>query len=260
MVTKIYQHPAFPQPDHPHAGLWRYLDIDKFRWLVTERRLFMPAAEHLGDPFEGTTPQGELDWWRDLAIRADSEDQRTVIEANRLKISQFARGFKAHYYVSCWHMNQHENDAMWKLYTRGPSSVAIRTTFSTLRAHLPSYVEIGKVRYIDYATERLPTLNMFQYITHKRIQLSFEQEVRAVAFGLLPDDLGGVELCANLFTKENDTTFTVYAPPIELSCFIHGVVLHPQATPDFAAEITGLCAAHSLPEPVQSAMTRGPVF
>jgi hypothetical protein len=260
MTAEIYQHPAFPPPDDPHAVLWRYLDIDKFTWLVTERRLFMPAAERLGDPFEGTTPQGELDWWRDLAMKADSDEQRKIIEANRLKLCEFARGFKGHYYVSCWHRNQHENDAMWKAYTRGPCSVAIRTTFAVLRASLPSYVDIGMVRYLDYTTGRLPTLNMFEYITHKRIQLSFEQEVRAVALGLLPDQLGGAELRTHLLEKEGDPAFRVYAPPIDLAGLIQGVVFHPQAAPEFIAEVTALCNGHSLPSPAHSEMNREPVF
>jgi hypothetical protein len=260
MTTETYQHPAFPQPDDPLAVLWRYLDFDKFTWLVTERRLLMPAAERLGDKFEGTTPQGELDWWSDLAAKADSEEHRQVIEANRITLSQFARGFKGHYYVSCWHMNQHENDAMWKAYTHGFRSIAIRTTFAALRACLPPYVDIGMVRYLDYATGRLPTLNLFQYITHKRIQLSFEQEIRAVAFGPMPDELGGTEFRAHLFVKDNDPNFRVYAPPIDIARLIQGVVVHPQATPEFIAEVTALCADHFLPPPVHSEMSREPVF
>ena len=201
-----------------------------------------------------------LDWWRDLAAKADSEEHRQIIGANRAKLSAFAKGFKGHYYVSCWHMNQHENDAMWKAYTRDTRSVAIRTTFAALRACLPSYVDIGMVRYLDYTTDRLPTLNMFQYITHKRIQLSFEQEIRAVAFGLLPDQLGGTEFRAHLFEKDGDPGFKAYAPPVDLACLIQGVVLHPKATPDFVAEITALCADHSLPSPLNSEMSREPVF
>jgi hypothetical protein len=94
MTPETYQHPAFPQPDDPQAVLWRYLDFEKFAWFVTERRLFMPAAERLGDPFEGSTPQGELDWWRDLVAQTDSEEHRRAIEANRTRLSQFAKRFK----------------------------------------------------------------------------------------------------------------------------------------------------------------------
>jgi hypothetical protein len=157
-------------------------------------------------------------------------------------------------------MNQHENDAMWKAYTSGPRSVAIRTTFATLRACLPHYVDIGMVRYLDYVTGRLPTLNMFQYITHKRVQLSFEQEIRAIAFGLLADELGGTELRTHIFSKEGDPDFRVYAPPIDLARLIQAIDLNPQAAPDFVADITTLCADHSLPSPVQSEMKVAPVF
>jgi hypothetical protein len=114
MTNNDYQHPAFPQPADPGAVLWRYMSIDKFKWLVSERRLFMPVATKLGDPFEGTTPQGELDWWRGEAERATSKEQREIIEQNRVKLSAFAKAFQGHYYVSCWHMNRYENDAMWK--------------------------------------------------------------------------------------------------------------------------------------------------
>jgi hypothetical protein len=116
------------------------------------------------------------------------------------------------------------------------------------------------VRYLDYATGRLPTLNMFEYITHKRVQFSYEQEIRAVAYALLMDELGGAELRTHLFTKDGDPSFKIYAPPINPADLIRGIVLHPQATPGFAAEITGLCARHSLPAPVRSEMTRAPVF
>jgi hypothetical protein len=109
-------------------------------------------------------------------------------------------------------------------------------------------------------TGRLPTLNMFEYITHKRVQLSYEQEIRAVAFAGLMEELGGAELRTYLFTKDGDPDFRIYAPPVNPANLIHGIVLHPQANPNFAAEIAGLCATHSLPPPVRSEMTRTPVF
>jgi hypothetical protein len=38
------------------------MDAGKFEWLVEHGRLFMPTAEQLGDPLEGTAPDGELRW------------------------------------------------------------------------------------------------------------------------------------------------------------------------------------------------------
>lgn len=51
-------HPAFPQPNDIKVSVWRYLDFDKFEWLIDEERLFFPMAERLRDPLEGAQPTG----------------------------------------------------------------------------------------------------------------------------------------------------------------------------------------------------------
>ncbi len=260
MASPDYQHPAFPQPSNPNATLWRYMDKNKFKWLVSEGRLFMPAAPKLGDPFEGTTPQGELNWWREEATRAASDEERHIIEQNRVRLSAFAKGFLEHYYVSCWHMNCYENYALWKIYTKSEDAVAIQTTLPALRDCLPEYVNIGMVKYIDYLTERLPTMNMFEYIMHKRIEFSFEQEIRAVASGILTDQLGGIHLREHLFEKEDNPSFKIFAPPIKANQLIQRIVLPSSTTTDLALEIKSICAAYALPLPELSAMDRRSCF
>ena len=190
MPDESVQHPAFPQPANRSVALWRYMDSEKFRWLLEHGRLFMPGAEQLGDPLEGTTPRGELEWWQRAAADADTAEKRQIIKKNRNKLSRFAQAFRNHYYVSCWHRNPHENYAMWDCYTRTPQSVAIRTTYEALADCLPPFVQMGEVRYINYARDRLPSMNMFEYIMHKDIGYSFEQEVRFVAFPPVIDGLG----------------------------------------------------------------------
>ena len=48
------QHPSFPQPSNLNISLWRYMDIEKFKWLIQEKRLYMPTTEKLGDCLEGS--------------------------------------------------------------------------------------------------------------------------------------------------------------------------------------------------------------
>ena len=259
MTDQQYIHPAFPQPD-PTVTLWRYMDASRFRWLAEHGRLFMPSADRLGDPLEGTTPPGELKWWQREAAEADTEEKRRIIEHNRAFLSRMAQAFQKNYYVSCWHMNTHENHAMWGCYTRQPESVAIRTTYEALRAGLPSYVDMGKVRYTDYATDRLPTMNMFEYIMHKDSYFAFESEVRAVAFPPAVDGLGRAEFLENLFESEDVPGFHVFAPVMDLASLIKGAVLHPEASPGFEAEISALCESKGLPPPERSRRNRPPVF
>jgi hypothetical protein len=254
-----HNHPAFPQPTESSAVLWRYMEIDQFKCLLDSSRLFMPSADRLGEPLEATTPEGDLKWWRRQATNANSEEQRRIFEHNRGFLSRMAQQFRSSYYVSCWHMNPHENYAMWKCYTKHPDSVAVRTTYEALRKCLPIYLQMGMIRYIDYASERLPSMNMFEYIMHKDSFYSFECEVRAVASAptaMLSDK----RFSENLFAKETEPDFHFCAPIVNIQQLIQGVVLHPKATCDFGIEVDHLCIRSGLPSPEASRGNRKPVF
>jgi hypothetical protein len=258
-MTKHDSHPAFPQPGDPSAVPWRYMRIDKFKYLLDCSRLVMPSADRLGDPLEGTTPEGDLKWWRRQAMNANSEDERHILEHNRAILSRMAVQFRSSYYVSCWHMNPHENHAMWECYANHPDSVAVRTTYEALRECLPNYVQMGIIRYIDYGTERLPSMNMFEYIMHKESYYAFECEVRAVASAPVAV-VADTHFSENLFAKETEPDFHLYAPMVNLKQLIHGLVLHPEASGDFQVEVDHLCTKSGLPSPEASRRNRKPVF
>ena len=149
---------------------------------------------------------------------------------------------------------------MWGCYSGHVESVAIWTSYEALRDLLPSHVQMGIVRYIDYATARLPTVNMFEYIMHKNIGYSFEQEVQAVAFPPAVPELGADEFHADLFELEAAPGFIVYAPSVDLTRLIQGLFLHPDASPDFEAQIVELCARSGLSRPDNSRRNIEPVF
>jgi hypothetical protein len=248
MVERVH-HPAFPQPANPDAAIWRYLTRSKFEWMVNEGRLFMPSAAHLGDPLEGTQPKGNSNWWQSLADQAASEEQSRTIEHNRQLISRFAAAFRTRYYVSCWHVNEAINPEMWKLYADNPDSVAVRTTLAKLRTALPAYVDIGLVRYIDYAIDRLPTLNMLEYITHKSKLFEHERELRAVAMHPVVEGLDQQHFRTNHFEGEENPAFRVFAPPIGLAGLVDSFFVHPKAPDPFLEEVRSLCREHELAIP-----------
>jgi hypothetical protein len=252
MVEPVH-HPAFPQPADLHAAIWRYLTRSKFEWMVRERRLFMPSAAHLGDPLEGTQPTGNLNYWQSLVDHAASEEQRRTIDHNRQLVSRFGAAFRTRYYVSCWHLNDALSPKMWTLYADNPQSVAVRTTVAKLRAELPAYVDIGMVRYIDYGVDRLPTLNMLEYITHKNKLFEHERELRAVAMHPIVEGLDQQHFRANHFETENNPAFRVFAPPVQLSVIVESVYVHPNASTLFLEDIHSLCQKHGLPVPERAA-------
>ena len=216
----------------------------------------MPSAQFLSDPLEGTAPVGHKEWLNDLAENAESERQRQNIEENSKKFSAFSKAFRPNYYVSCWHMNAVENEKMWRVYTQTSKAVALTTSYRALRAALPTYVEIGMVRYIDYLNERLPSLNMFEYITHKNINFCFEREVRAVALPPATEELGAADFGDNHFELETQSDFRVFAPEVDIARLIHSVVLHPNSPPQFVETIRSACETSHLPTPSPSTFSR----
>lgn len=236
------------------------MDFDKFEWLVNNSRLFIPRADQLGDPFEGTTPTGEVQWWERQAENADSDEQRRIIEHNRSVKSHMAQRFRDHYYVSCWHLNEFENYAMWQCYTKNSNAVAVKTNYIALRDCLHNYVEMGLVRYIDYATERLPSMNLFEFIMHKDIYYKYENEVRAVAASFIANEEWQKHFNENHFESEKSPGDLVYAPPIDLAKLVTAVILHPEMSPNVQNKVVDLCIKNRLNQPILSRRTQRPIF
>lgn len=156
------------------------------------------------------------------------------------------------YYVSCWHMNQHENKRMWKCYTTSPDAVAVKTTYAALRNSISNYVEMGVVRYMDYAKEALPTMNMYEYIMHKDEHYRFEKEVRAVVHHPQEGCYGYDHFKDNIFEKNGEPGFYIYAPQVSLNQLIHEVILHPDAPTELEIEVKQLCKKAGIPQPKYS--------
>lgn len=165
------------EPD-PDTVIWRYMSLKKFKLMLKHNALFFCRADIFSDPFEGTIPRKEAEY------RERSLNDRQSIES----ISNLHRKLKGHFLINCWHINNGENDAMWRLYLKNNHGVAIKTTVKNL---LDSFIETeeeincSKVRYIDYENDiwMPPTIKgytMFTPIIHKRKEFSHENELRIV--------------------------------------------------------------------------------
>jgi hypothetical protein len=227
--------------------LWRYMDVRKFVWLVEWRRLYMPNVEQFADRLEGTTPAGHARWWQDQIAAAATEGDRAVLTRNAAFLEEFSNRLRGHLYVSCWRMNDEVNESMWTEYTTSSEAVAVRTSYALLRNTLPKFVEIGCVRYVDYRTADLPSMNVLERISHKDLRFINERELRAVAIPPLVQELGQAQFEADLFEVEGMPDIRVYAPRIEPFMLINAIAPHPRATEAFINEMTHLCTANGLP-------------
>jgi hypothetical protein len=236
MNEKVH-HPAFTQPERADISIWRYLAAKKFHWLVQKRRLFMPNAANLGDSLKGMQPKGDKNWWQSIAANAKSIREKPTIEHNHQLISRFAAAFRIRYYVSYWHTNKSVYYKILDINALKNKSISIRTNLAKLRCELPAYVEIGIVKYIDYVVERLPTLNILEYITHKNKIYSHERELRSVALHPVVEGFAQQHYRTHHFQKENDPSFRVFAPPIDVAELIEAVYVHPDSPQSFFEQV-----------------------
>lgn len=136
---------------------------------------------------------------------------------------------------------------MWELYSKGVNAVAIQSTFSKLVANLPTYVNVGLVRYIDYERQTFAKDNSFNAVMHKRKSFEHESEVRAIAWQTLSGELGGDVI-------RRDMTPTGLPIGVNLEALIELIYVHPFAPTWFSDIVRELVAKQELKIEVRQSM------
>jgi hypothetical protein len=231
------EHPSFPQPNDQTISIWRYMTSSQFQWLLSEKRLYMSCASQLGDSQEGTAPVGENLCGKTQLKNAKNFQEQNFIKLTLDQVDKFARGFRNHYFVSCWHMNAEEAPTMWDKFFPYPNKqeIAIKTTYQALHKCFPDWINMGKVKYIDYQTDQLKRRegtvlpNLYEYImTKNREKCDWENEVRAVANAI---DISCYDPTS--FFQDIKSKSFVYAPIIDLSLLIQKIYSHPDSSQDY---------------------------
>ncbi|MER9307308.1 DUF2971 domain-containing protein [Mesorhizobium sp. M0293] len=178
------EHPSFPQPNNTEIKVWRYMDLSKFAALIQSSQLFYARADNLGDKFEGSFPRMNVTIGRQqLAdfFRSGSPETSEDKIAEFLEImSKTKRAAREYIYVNCWHANEAESAAMWRLYAKSSDAVAIQSRYSLLYKQMPDRVYLGEVTYGDYETIGVHEGNTFNAFMLKRDSFAHEREVRSM--------------------------------------------------------------------------------
>jgi hypothetical protein len=241
-------HPIFDSPP-AESKLWRYMDLTKLVALLGTKTLFFTRADRLGDPWEGATTR--------FNVKAGPKVYQQLPEAMRRsmseQMSEVKRRLRLETWVHCWHMNQAESPAMWKLYVKSDAGIAIQTTFERLKDSMAGDKEhrvyIGRVRYIDYDTEWMPEDNSFWPFLHKRASFAYENEVRAVM-----QDVGAA-------APQADASPHGVLVPVDIDRLIENVFIAP-TTPEWTTQVihSVLTRFGLTIVPRQSSLDDDPVF
>jgi hypothetical protein len=157
------------------AKLWRYQSLEKFIDLLSTGELFFAPLSFFvkTDPFEGYLPAAAMDALGELSRRhvRDIESfiplfedhckraQREIASGAREMLQRQLEDLKAtpkRFFqaimqcqtVNCWHANDVESEAMWRLYCHGVwhfSIVSILTTWGAIKGRVDGLDDKGEL-------------------------------------------------------------------------------------------------------------------
>lgn len=280
------KNPFFEYPENYDQKIWRYMDFTKFVSLIDSRCLFFPSSVKLGDSFEGSVsienlkkrPEvieatierfksgfPESNFGADMEIRM--RQQLSAFDEMDSQLLQWQRNWT---FINCWHINEHESLAMWKLYTSSNQAIAIQSTFGRLRIclqphRMPPHGEpiLSKVKYIDYEKDVVPrNIHLAEYF-YKRKSFEHEAELRAVL----------QELPLVPASRDSDGRVTGwyydYAKPkvdgknliIELDMLVEAVYVAPTAPNWFYSLVKKVLEKYGIDKKIiRSSLDKDPVF
>jgi hypothetical protein len=166
------------------------MSLAKFLWMLQNKSLCFCRSDQLGDPFEGHYTRANASA-EDLVVKhhianqgyGEGPEMEKSLRAGYRMMLSAVHDDKTKTFVNCWHMNERESLAMWKLYAGHQEAICIQSRFSSLENLLPEECFLGGVNYIDYETSIIDATNSLNFIVHKRASFSHEREVRAVIWG-----------------------------------------------------------------------------
>lgn len=200
------------------TAIFRYMDFSKFMDLLENKKIFFCNAKYFEDEYEGTMPEG--------AYPKVSEKYK-----ERAKYLSDMRRKDIHGYVSSWNQGEEESYALWKIYTKPETGIAIKTTVGALKKALNNEdIKIYNVQYIksfDDTNENYEPPLYFQtkrqddlgpgYIrvneVYKLNSYKYEEEIRAVY--LYKGDLQGLPFDVDL----NSLISEIYISPFASKWF-----------------------------------------
>lgn len=174
-------HPTFIQPESDGVRVWRYMDFTKLVSLIDSECLFFSRVDKLGDPFEGSWPRINVHARQDVPEDIPAEHRKTFGMTMKT-LSRLTKQWPKYAAVNCWHMNEHESAAMWKLYLKSNEGIAVQSSYKNLRDSIIDNEKVfwGIVKYIDYDNESIDAGNLLSALVHKRRSFEHEREVRAL--------------------------------------------------------------------------------
>lgn len=247
----LEDYPDQLEPADQDVVIWRFMDMPKFRDLITTGQLYFCRADLFSnDEREGLPPEEYL---ATLGLNPFDINERQQLLHHIGSDAQFREAF----YISCWHLFREGTLKMWKEY--GDQGVAICSRYRLLKSALNTMSDRAYIGLVRYGSEHLigKVWNVFRLITTKRLSYASEQEVRA--FLWIMDPLAGINRHIDAdnrihplpLTPPPDRVAKGHRRKIHLQALVTAVVVSPWASPSTFDEINQLLRNNGYTIPVK---------
>lgn len=212
----------------PNLKIWKYMDLAKFVSLLTTKSLYFACPSQFNDPYEGCVPRSHSqaesgivqplvdDWLRLRTAFADKGPEclkkfDESLQSFKTQVFQARKKAASKFGVSCWHISDHESEAMWRLYSALGQGIAIESSVGQLEASLGkrANLQIDSVRYSDFDKDPIEKGHRHYGLFMKRKSYEHEKELRATIL-LLREGEGILVQCdlATLVTEVHVSPYT----------------------------------------------------
>jgi hypothetical protein len=215
--------------------IWRYMKFDRFVDVLKTQALWFSRPCQFDDRWEGLFPPSYLRRTRQYAnVNGIPFEEFDLDFRKRLLRHRYA------HFVNCWHISEHESDAMWKVYALAPHGIAIQSTAGDANECLRPH-NSGRVIYYDPSHDvRSPTIFGPHDILFKRSSFSCEREYR---FWL--DDAELLEkIEAGTQFRVEDLSRGQQLGITDVQRLIKNVVVAPGTSDEFVEQVRGACAEY----------------
>ncbi len=205
------EHPVFQTPNSFDRPIWRYMDFWKFLNLLETKALYFSNSDNLGDNNEGRIPKFILD-------RMLKQDKELGNTRNKDLNDFLEYNLRKSHLIPSWSYAERESFAMWKMYAKDKTGVAIETDLKSLMDSFKNTsrnIYIGEINYINEDNYRFSTSNLFYPFVTKLDFYQFENEIRCITV-----------------TKDDEVAESKLVD-IDLNLLIKRVHISPNSKPEF---------------------------
>ncbi|MHC9057779.1 hypothetical protein [Pantoea sp. y20] len=205
------------------------MDFTKYVSLISSSALYFARSDTFEDVFEGAKGYEKnkgkwdsyyLNFFRGVVtnlpdgVKSTLSTDEIESQANKIfnEMNEGSLRARKRTFISCWHENEHESEAMWRLYSKvWDNAIAIKTSYGSLYKALGSdySISIGRVEYIDL---RKNYAGINEAFWRKRKSFEHEREVRAIKYEDQSFERNGLSLSCDLNLLIEDVFISPKAP------------------------------------------------